>query len=142
MSFRFIRGARRVERKRHKIVRYEEDMYKHVAAKLLSSRGKVYMFKSIEGLVPDFLVDGGIWQVIVEVKTRISMRDLEQIETYSNLGEVCVAVPKNVRPRNVPCYVYIDALYIPPYEFARREDKRAGERGEEEVSESAEEVSG
>jgi len=132
----FIPGAKKRRIKPTRIVHYEDEMYKYVAAKLLTSRGKVYMFKSIEGLVPDFVVDGGIWRTIVEVKTHLTRRDLEQIEAYSQMGEVCVALPKNSSPRTAPCYLFIDVIYIPSYEH-----KVARSRSEEEVQERVEEVS-
>jgi hypothetical protein len=121
------------------VVRSEEELYPLVMSALLAGRGRVLIGERVGGMLPDFVVDGGVWRVIVEVKTRVSPSSLGQLARYSRHGETCIALPLNARPGPWDgCVVYIDAVFLPARAGERGE--RAGEGGKAEVRRRAERV--
>jgi len=136
MAWRFIPGARRPRaRPRVLLAASEEELYPAVMARLLAGRGRVLFSERVGGTVPDFIVDGGVWRVAVEVKTRVTRAAVEQLERYSQVGEPCLALPLNASPGPWDgCVMYINALFAP------RRGWRAGgarEVGEVEVRHGA-----
>jgi hypothetical protein len=107
----YLYGAK-IKRRRAReprTVRSEEEMYPYVYAMLLSGRGRVLHNVSIGGLRPDFVVDGGVWRAVVEVKLYWSNRFRGQLERYRELGEVCVALPSDeARRADADCVIPVD----------------------------------
>lgn len=128
-----------VRTKRPRIVYTEEELYPYVMAVLLSGRGKVYPQHKIGHVMPDFVVDGGVWKRIVEVKLFDSEKHIPQLEEYERYAETCVALPTKIRGW-WKCYIPIRGNFYVLYKGAGEASKRRTEEVPEEAQEAEEEA--
>jgi hypothetical protein len=138
----YLYGAK-IKRRRGgelRLVRSEEEMYPYVYAMLLSGRGRVLHNISIGGLRPDFVVDGGVWRAVVEVKMYWSNKFREQVERYRELGEVCVALPSDeVWRADTDCVIPVDVKRVWERQPVLRK-QAGGESKESKEAEVSEEI--